>query len=216
MSELPDHSVVVRFDFPDLTAKRANELWIIFDGERTEVCRTNPGSDEDLVVTADVAGHSSSCISGRIEWIDALRTGDFEVVDAMRLLPRRCRRGTAVVAGPPSTSSAKVVPEIRRSVRQALLVRHQTRGPASRYGEARSSSAGESRLRRRAGHSLPQRSRTGQPVAASCKFRDRRTEGRTADRAWSTMNGSRFRSSRSARGRSGLSVRLSPRGSRRE
>lgn len=39
---LPERRVTVRFDFPD-RPKKAEQLWIVFDGERTEVCRTNPG-----------------------------------------------------------------------------------------------------------------------------------------------------------------------------
>ena len=39
---LPDRRVVVRFDFPD-RPRKADQLWIIFDGERSEICRTNPG-----------------------------------------------------------------------------------------------------------------------------------------------------------------------------
>ena len=39
---LPDRRVVVRFDLPD-RPRKADQLWIIFDGEQSEVCRTNPG-----------------------------------------------------------------------------------------------------------------------------------------------------------------------------
>ena len=81
--ELPDVRVVVRFDFPDRTRK-SDQLWVVFDGERTEVCRTNPGFDEDLVVTAASKALAEWHL-GRIEWVDALRAGDFEVVGAPRL-----------------------------------------------------------------------------------------------------------------------------------
>ena len=81
--QLPDERVVVRFDFPD-RPRKADQLWMIFDGDRSEVCRTNPGFDEDLVVTAASKALAEWHL-GRIEWADALRTGDFEVAGVPRL-----------------------------------------------------------------------------------------------------------------------------------
>ena len=80
---LPSHRVVVRFDFPELTRKAA-QLWIIFDGERSEVCRTNPGYSEDLVVRAGSRALADWHL-GRIEWLDAIRSGDLEVTGPPRL-----------------------------------------------------------------------------------------------------------------------------------
>jgi Predicted transcriptional regulators len=74
---LPDRRVTVRFDFPELT-KKAGQLWILFDGERTEVCRTSPGFEEDLVVTAD-SGVLAEWHLGRVEWAAALRAGRIAV-----------------------------------------------------------------------------------------------------------------------------------------
>ncbi len=130
---LPDHRVVVRFDFPGVT-KKANELWIIFDAERTEVCRTNPGYDEDLVVRATPRALVDWHL-GRIEWTDALRAGDIEVAGPpglSRALPTWNRRsgwaaldivreggagnpeiGSAGVTGP--TSNARPGISVRRS-----------------------------------------------------------------------------------------------------
>jgi DNA-binding HxlR family transcriptional regulator len=99
---LPSSRVVVRFDLPD-QSRKGDQLWIIFDGDQTEVCRTNPGYDEDLVVRA-----SSKALAewhlGRIEWADALRTGDVDVAGPPRLaraLPTWNRRsgwaGLAIV-----------------------------------------------------------------------------------------------------------------------
>jgi len=80
---LPEQRVVVRFDFPD-RPRKADQLWVIFDGDRTEVCRTNPGYDEDLVVRSA----SRALVDwhlGRIEWTDAIRSGDIEVTGPPRL-----------------------------------------------------------------------------------------------------------------------------------
>jgi DNA-binding HxlR family transcriptional regulator len=74
---LPDRRVVVRFDLPD-RPRKADQLWIIFDGDRSEVCRTNPGFDEDLVVRAADRALAEWHL-GRIEWADALRSGDVAV-----------------------------------------------------------------------------------------------------------------------------------------
>jgi len=80
---LPDRRVVVRFDLPD-RPRKADQLWIIFDGDQSEVCRTNPGYDEDLIVRA-----SSNALAewhlGRIEWGDAVRSGDIDVAGPPRL-----------------------------------------------------------------------------------------------------------------------------------
>ena len=80
---LPDARVVVRFDFPD-RPRKAGQLWMIFDGDRTEVCRNSPGFDEDLIVTAASRALTEWHL-GRIEWSDALRSGDIAVVGPPRL-----------------------------------------------------------------------------------------------------------------------------------
>ena len=82
---LPEYRVVVRFDFPD-RPRKGNQLWIIFDGDRTEVCRTNPGFDEDLVVTA-ASKPLAEWHLGRLSWADALRAGQIEV-DGAKLLAK--------------------------------------------------------------------------------------------------------------------------------
>lgn len=80
---LPAHRVVVRFDFPDRPHK-ADQLGIIFDGDRSEICRTNPGYDEDLVVTSESLALSEWHL-GRVEWADAVRSGRIRVAGPPRL-----------------------------------------------------------------------------------------------------------------------------------
>ena len=80
---LPEQRVVVRFEFPDLTRK-GGQLWMVFDGERTEVCRTNPGFDEDLVVTAKSRSLADWHL-GRIEWSAGVVAGDIAVDGPSRL-----------------------------------------------------------------------------------------------------------------------------------
>jgi DNA-binding HxlR family transcriptional regulator len=74
---LPDRRVLVRFDFPDRTRK-ANQLWILFDGDRSEVCRTFPGFEEELIVTSESLALSEWHL-GRLEWTDALHAGRIRV-----------------------------------------------------------------------------------------------------------------------------------------
>jgi DNA-binding HxlR family transcriptional regulator len=81
---LPPYRVVVRFDFPD-RARKGARLWMIFDGDRTEVCRTNPGFDEDLVVTAASKALAEWHL-GRLSWADAIRAGQFDVAGPPRLV----------------------------------------------------------------------------------------------------------------------------------
>jgi DNA-binding HxlR family transcriptional regulator len=47
LEHLPERRVVARFQFPGLPRKGA-ELWVVFDGERSEVCRKDPGFEVEL------------------------------------------------------------------------------------------------------------------------------------------------------------------------
>ncbi len=93
---LPDQRIVVRFDVRGWSGI-GKALWIIFDGQRSEVCLTNPGYDEDLVVQADPRALAEWHL-GRIEWRDALADGRIAVAGppAMaRRLPSWNRRSDA-------------------------------------------------------------------------------------------------------------------------
>jgi len=74
---LPPRRVMARFDFPD-QRRKIEQLWIVFDGPRTEVCRTNPGFDEDLVVTIDSRALAEWHL-GRLAWADGLHSGRITV-----------------------------------------------------------------------------------------------------------------------------------------
>jgi hypothetical protein len=93
---LPERRVVTRFQFPGLPSKGA-ELWIIFDGERSEVCRRDPGFEVELYVQAEPAALAEWHL-GRIEWADALRTERIRVLGSRslaRALPTWNRRSPA-------------------------------------------------------------------------------------------------------------------------
>lgn len=74
---LPQKRVVARFDIPEMP-KKGNQLWIIFHGTDSEVCRSDPGYQEDLVVTVDARALAEWHL-GRIEWSEALRAGRIQV-----------------------------------------------------------------------------------------------------------------------------------------
>ena len=117
---LPDRRVVVRFDFPD-RPRKANQLWIIFDGDRSEICRTNPGYDEDLVVTSESLALSEWHL-GRVEWTDAVRAGRIQVAGPPRWareLPTWNRRSGWARIGIQPEGSERVERRIPRGRRAA-------------------------------------------------------------------------------------------------
>ena len=116
--ESSDRRVVVRFDLPD-RPRKADQLWIIFNGEQSEVCRTNPGYDEDLVVRA-----SSNALAewhlGRIEWAtrSARATSTWPVHLGWR---ESSPRGITEAAGRASTSHVRAAPGFRRPGKSRAL-----------------------------------------------------------------------------------------------
>lgn len=74
---LPARRVVVRFEFPEQPV-RSSRLWFIFDGERSEVCGTDPGFGDDLIVTAEARALVEWHL-GRLDWASALRSGRVRV-----------------------------------------------------------------------------------------------------------------------------------------
>ena len=47
---LPDRRVVIRFDFTG--RPRRERYWLLIELGDTEICKTNPGLDEDLYISA--------------------------------------------------------------------------------------------------------------------------------------------------------------------
>jgi DNA-binding HxlR family transcriptional regulator len=98
---LPEGRVVARFDLPDQPTI-ACRLWFVFEGELSEICHTDPGYDEDLVVTAESLALAEWHF-GRIEWTDALRDERIRVSGPTHLrhaLPSWNRRTVVEVDGP--------------------------------------------------------------------------------------------------------------------
>lgn len=94
---LPDRRVVARFDFVDQPHK-TDRFWFIFDGDRSEVCRTYPGFDEDLIVSTDARSLTEWHLR-RLEWLEALRSERITISgprDLARALPGWNKRSQAV------------------------------------------------------------------------------------------------------------------------
>ena len=84
----------------EVDAKKGAELWIIFDGDRSEVCRKDPGFEVELYVQAEPAALAEWHL-GRIEWADALRAERIRVLGPAtlaRALPTWNRRSPAAWA----------------------------------------------------------------------------------------------------------------------
>jgi DNA-binding HxlR family transcriptional regulator len=74
---LPDKRVVIQFDF---TGYRPHErYWLLVERGETEICKTYPGLDEDLYITAEaeafVRWHA-----GHLSWAEATRDDRIRVV----------------------------------------------------------------------------------------------------------------------------------------
>jgi DNA-binding HxlR family transcriptional regulator len=67
---LPDRRVVIRFEF---TGRRRSELfWLLIEHGETEICKTYPGLDEDLYITAEAEAFVK-WHAGQLAWAAATR-----------------------------------------------------------------------------------------------------------------------------------------------
>lgn len=69
MERLPNHQVVVEFDFYET---RPNRYWLVLRPDDVSVCMTPPGFDTDLMVTAELNTFFQVWV-GRVPFADALR-----------------------------------------------------------------------------------------------------------------------------------------------
>jgi DNA-binding HxlR family transcriptional regulator len=73
---LPKRRLVVRFDFTG--RPRRERYWLLIEHGDTEICKTRPGFDEDLFVTADAEAFVK-WHAGQLAWIDAARSGRIQL-----------------------------------------------------------------------------------------------------------------------------------------
>jgi len=66
---LPDRRVVIRFDF---SGRRRERYWLLIEHRDTEICKTYPGLDEDLYITAEAEAFVK-WHAGQLAWAEAIR-----------------------------------------------------------------------------------------------------------------------------------------------
>jgi DNA-binding HxlR family transcriptional regulator len=84
---LPDRRVVIRFDFlacPSASREgetgraHAERYWLLIERGDTEICKTCPGVDEDLYITADAEAFVK-WHAGQLPWAHATREGRIQL-----------------------------------------------------------------------------------------------------------------------------------------
>ncbi len=73
---LPDRRVVIRFDFAG--GPRPERYWLLVERGDTEICKTNPGLDEDLYITAEAEAFVK-WHAGQLSWAQAIRDDRIQV-----------------------------------------------------------------------------------------------------------------------------------------
>ncbi len=75
---LPDRRIVIRFDFT-FTGRQRNEVfWLLIEHGETELCKTYPGLDEDLYITAEAEAFVK-WHAGQLTWAAAIRDGRIQL-----------------------------------------------------------------------------------------------------------------------------------------
>ena len=73
---LPNRRVVIRFDFTGRA--RRERYWLLIERGETEICKTNPGLDEDLNITAEAEAFVK-WHAGQLAWVEATRAGRIQL-----------------------------------------------------------------------------------------------------------------------------------------
>jgi DNA-binding HxlR family transcriptional regulator len=82
VDELPEHRVVIRFDF---TGAKYEKFWLVLTKEDVSVCLTDPGFELNVLVTADLSTFLQIWL-GRVSYYEAVRDGRVEVDAGPRLV----------------------------------------------------------------------------------------------------------------------------------
>jgi DNA-binding HxlR family transcriptional regulator len=91
---LPNRRVVIRFDFLDrrsasleggLGRPSQERYWLLIERGDTEICKTNPGLDEDLYITAEAEAFVK-WHAGQLTWGHAIREGRIQLDGAPSLV----------------------------------------------------------------------------------------------------------------------------------
>jgi hypothetical protein len=94
---LPRRRVVVRFEYPTLSAS-ARRSWLLIERGDAEYCLKYPGGEEELIVVVNDPLAFARWHLGEMKWGDAVRSGAIEVKGSpalARALPTWNRHGWA-------------------------------------------------------------------------------------------------------------------------
>jgi DNA-binding HxlR family transcriptional regulator len=104
---LPERRVVIRFDFTGW--QRPERYWLLLEDADTEICKEDPGFDEDLFVTAEAEAFVKWHL-GRLTWAEAIRNGRIQLQgprSLVRAFPTWNAGSMFAHIKPASTSSAR-------------------------------------------------------------------------------------------------------------
>jgi hypothetical protein len=104
---LPKDRVVVRFDFE--YRGRPDAAWLLIHEGDAELCTTDPGYGEDLVVEVKDAMVFARWHLGHIDWANALRSGGITVTGSSDL--RKALRGIADPKLANASATPKAMPD---------------------------------------------------------------------------------------------------------
>jgi DNA-binding HxlR family transcriptional regulator len=80
---LPARRVVIRFDFTG--RPRRERYWLLIERGETEICKTSPGLDEDVCITADAEAFIK-WHAGQLTWAEASRGGRIHLAGILSLV----------------------------------------------------------------------------------------------------------------------------------
>jgi DNA-binding HxlR family transcriptional regulator len=80
---LPARRVVIRFDFTG--RPRPERYWLLIEHGDTEICKTYPGLDEDLYITAEAEAFVK-WHAGQLSWAQAIRKGRIQLAGLSSLV----------------------------------------------------------------------------------------------------------------------------------
>ena len=80
---LPDRRVVIRFDFTG--RPRRERYWLLIERGDTEICKTSPGLDEDLCITAEAEAFVK-WHAGQLTWAQATRAQRIQLMGPSSLV----------------------------------------------------------------------------------------------------------------------------------
>jgi hypothetical protein len=75
--QLPRRRVVIRFDFTG--RPRRERYWLLIELGDTEICKTHPGLNEDLSITAEAEAFVK-WHAGQLTWAEATREGRIQLI----------------------------------------------------------------------------------------------------------------------------------------